>query len=171
MQQPSPRVPGILQAERAVAGQHAAFNLGAKIARPADRRHGVRTHQRMGDGLGLDEGLRHDAAEQVALFVQPQLVGLVQTDNGSRRHQVRMGVVAASRIVFAAVTQAQQHGQAFGQCGVDNLLVLGLARAIGIGQHDPARPLQRLRIHHLRGQLHGLLDMHAGGKAVAFAST
>ena len=41
----------------------------------------------MGDGLGLDEGLRHVAAEQVALFVQPQLVGLMQADNGSRRHR------------------------------------------------------------------------------------
>jgi hypothetical protein len=138
VQKAPPGVTRILDAEGAVAGQHAALDLGTEVPRPADRRHGVRTHQRMSDRFGFDKGLRHDTTKQVTLLVQPQLLGFAEADDGARRYQVGMGVIATRWIVLTAVTRPQQGRQAFGQGRVDDLLVLRLAWSVGIGQHDPA---------------------------------
>src|SRR3546814_19150344 len=56
---------------------------------------------------------------QVTLLVQPQLLGFAEADDGARRYQVGMGVIATRWIVFTAVTRPQQGRQAFGQGRVD----------------------------------------------------
>src|SRR3546814_18679742 len=67
-----PRALGVSDGKNRNALQYAVLDALAKIMRPALRGLSVRVKQRVSDGLGRNESMRGDTAEQISLAMHSQ---------------------------------------------------------------------------------------------------
>ena len=106
------------------AAEDGVAQAAAHLGGPAGRGARVRRDERVGDRLGGDEGVGHDAAEQVVLAADAERPRRLEPDERVAGHEVdRAGGAACTGVVVAGEVEALEGREPLGDAGAGRLFV------------------------------------------------
>ena len=134
---------GLLWRKDGIPVEHSALHLMGECIGPALRGIGIRLDERMGDGLGCDERIRHDATEEIVLSCDAKPGRLLNAHQRVARDEIDPTGVTSRGVVFACIVKAHQGSESLGDLGSgDPLMSIG----------EPAC-LRRVFDHHVVRQV------------------
>ena len=99
----------VIERKRGITFQNGVPQPGPERMRPAWRHHAALDDE-MHDGFGGQEGVRHDAAEQVIFVMNAELVSLL-LDQCFAGHEVQPAGMIAQRVVLAPIFVVEKASQ------------------------------------------------------------
>ncbi len=146
------RAARVLRREGGEAEQDGVAQARAEFAAPPGGRARARRDERVGYRLGRDEGVGHDAAEQVVLPPDAERPRRFDPDERVARHEIDRAGAVGRRVVLPREREALERREPFGDPGAGRPFVAlrEAAPVRRVHDHDSARRAGQRRAGSLR---------------------